>query len=36
MISPFFKAKGAAWVVERKEKAAMVIAAEESFMLMIG
>lgn len=35
MISPFFKAKGAAWVVERKEKAAMVIAAEESFMLMM-
>ena len=35
MISPFLKANGAAWVVERKEKAAMVIAAEESFMLMI-
>ena len=34
-ISPFLKARGEEWVVERREKAAMVKAAEESFMLMI-
>lgn len=35
VISPFLKARGEEWVVERREKAAMVKAAEESFMLMI-
>ena len=35
MISPFLKARGAAWVLERREMAATVIAAEESFMLVI-
>lgn len=35
VISPFLKARGAAWVVERREMAATVMAAEESFMLMI-
>lgn len=35
MISPFLNARGAAWVVERREIAATVIAAEEIFMLML-
>ena len=35
MIAPFSKAKGAAWVVERREMAATVRAAEESFILVI-
>lgn len=35
VIAPFSKAKGAAWVVERREIAATVMAAEESFMLVI-
>lgn len=35
VISPFLKAKGTEWVVEMREMAATVIAAEESFMLMI-
>lgn len=34
VISPFLKAKGAACVVERREMAATVMAAEESFMLI--
>lgn len=35
VISPSLKARGAACVVERSEMAATVMAAEESFMLMI-
>ena len=35
VISPFLNARGAAWVAERREMAATVMAAEESFMLMI-
>lgn len=35
VIAPFSKAKGAAWVVERREMAATVMAAEESFILAI-
>lgn len=34
VISPFLKARGDAWVVERREMAATVMAAEESFILM--
>ena len=35
VISPFSKARGAAWVVERREMAATVMAAEENFMVMV-